>query len=164
MIYKEIEGDLIELAKAGHFDVIAHGCNCFCRMKRGIAPQMVKAFGVDKFLSETTDEGDVDKLGSIDWDHVSVFANKELRVEGRMSVVNAYTQYHWTEPGPNGIPLDYHAMAMCFAKINADFKGEHLGIPRIGCGLAGGDWEKVKELINQYLSDMKQVTVVNLKS
>jgi O-acetyl-ADP-ribose deacetylase (regulator of RNase III) len=55
-------------------------------------------------------------------------------------------------------------MAMCFDKINADFKGEHLGIPRIGCGLAGGDWEKVKELINQYLSDMKQVTVVNLKS
>jgi hypothetical protein len=26
--YKEVFGDLIELAKRGQFDVIGHGCNC----------------------------------------------------------------------------------------------------------------------------------------
>lgn len=26
---KEIEGDLLMLAKQGHFDVVVHGCNCF---------------------------------------------------------------------------------------------------------------------------------------
>lgn len=52
MLYEEIEGDLIALAKQGLFDVIAHGCNCFCTMRAGIAPQMVKAFGVDKLHLE----------------------------------------------------------------------------------------------------------------
>ena len=37
MNYKEIEGNLISLALAGNFDVIAHGCNCFCTMQSGIA-------------------------------------------------------------------------------------------------------------------------------
>ena len=29
---KTIEGNLISLAKAGQFDVIVQGCNCFCTM------------------------------------------------------------------------------------------------------------------------------------
>ena len=33
---KTLQGDLIALAQAGAFDVIAHGCNCFCTMGRGI--------------------------------------------------------------------------------------------------------------------------------
>jgi len=49
MDYQEIEGDLIVLAKEGKFDVIAHGCNCQCIMGAGLAPQMAKAFGADKF-------------------------------------------------------------------------------------------------------------------
>ena len=40
----EIKGDLIELAKAGEFDVIAHGCNCFNAQKSGIARQMAEEF------------------------------------------------------------------------------------------------------------------------
>ena len=32
MIYQEIEGDFIQLALQGKFDVIAHGCNCQCTM------------------------------------------------------------------------------------------------------------------------------------
>jgi O-acetyl-ADP-ribose deacetylase (regulator of RNase III) len=34
---KTTKGNLIHLAKAGHFDVIVHGCNCFCAMGKGIA-------------------------------------------------------------------------------------------------------------------------------
>jgi O-acetyl-ADP-ribose deacetylase (regulator of RNase III) len=29
---KVIKGDLIQLAKDGKFDLIVHGCNCFCTM------------------------------------------------------------------------------------------------------------------------------------
>ncbi len=32
-----INGDLIDLAKNGNFDVIIHGCNCFRTMGVGIA-------------------------------------------------------------------------------------------------------------------------------
>jgi len=35
-----VDGDLVQMAKEGKFDVIAHGCNCFCAMGAGIAPQI----------------------------------------------------------------------------------------------------------------------------
>ena len=52
MEYKIIKGDLIEKSLNGEFDVIVHGVNCFCTQKSGLAPQMVKAFGTDKFSKE----------------------------------------------------------------------------------------------------------------
>lgn len=37
-----------------------------------------------------------------------------------------------------------------------------IGLPQIGCGLAGGDWNKVKEIIKKELKDCF-VTVVIYK-
>ena len=34
---KIVAGDLLQLALDDHFDVIIHGCNCFCTMGAGIA-------------------------------------------------------------------------------------------------------------------------------
>mgnify|MGYP001795501660 FL=1 len=34
---KTIKGDLVKLAIKGEFDLIIHGCNCFCTMGAGIA-------------------------------------------------------------------------------------------------------------------------------
>ena len=62
---QEISGDLIKLALEGKFDVIAHGCNCFCTMKSGIAPQMAKNFGCNKFEIESYPS--IEKLGCIDF-------------------------------------------------------------------------------------------------
>ena len=47
-------------------------------------------------------------------------------------------------------------------KINHMFKGQHIGLPRIGCGLAGGDWDIVRGIIQTELKDC-HVTVVNYK-
>ena len=52
MKYQEVKGDLIEMALAGDFDVIAHGCNCFCKQRSGIAKQMVENFSTHLFESE----------------------------------------------------------------------------------------------------------------
>jgi len=35
----------------------------------------------------------------------------------------------------------------------------HIGLPKIGAGLAGGDWNRIKEIIKTELTDCK-VTVV----
>ena len=43
-MYKEVKGDLIKLTLEGEFDVIAHGCNCFCTMGSGIAVAMKNTF------------------------------------------------------------------------------------------------------------------------
>lgn len=151
MKYEEIEGNLITLAKEGRFDVIAHGCNCFCKMKRGLAPQMDTAFDCAHFPMESPQlVGDIKKLGQIDYQYL------KLNDKVTLAVINAYTQYHWdTETKP----LDYDALTLCLRKINHIFKGKHIGLPQIGCHLAGGDWETVKRIIIKELSGM-DITIV----
>lgn len=175
MNYNEVEGDLIELALQGEFDVIAHGVNCFCKQANGLAPQMVRAFGTDSFKLERSEyKGDILKLGNIDsklfyqekedlggkW---VPYPDEEAFLSGKvLTVVNAYTQYGYGKNHSDGQenPLDYDALRLCLKKINHIFKGQHIGLPRIGAGLAGGDWEIIKMFIIGELEDCK-VTVVN---
>lgn len=151
-----IEGDLIELAKQGAFDVIAHGCNCRSAMGAGIAPQMAKAFGCDKFWMERLGTT-ITKLGNIDYQHF-IIEEKEL------TVVNAYTQYNYGRNHDDGdaIPFSYEAFTLCMKKMNNIFEGKHIGLPKIGAGLAGGDWSLIENIIKKELKDCK-VTVVNYK-
>lgn len=149
--YNEVDGNLITLARKGEFDVIVHGCNCFCKMKRGIAPQMAAAFGCDKFLLEGKQyEGDINKLGNID------FQNTLISERDSVTVVNAYTQYNWSTETK---PFDYQAFQLCLRKINHLFQGKHIGLPKIGSHLAGGDWERIKSIIQTELNNC-DITVV----
>ena len=158
--YREIEGDLIKLAKEGKFDVIAHGCNCFCTMKRGIAPQMAAAFGCDRFsLEDDRYEGDITKLGNIDWKNTPITKPPMRQVNYYVKVVNAYTQYHWNTQTK---PFDYEAFTLCMRKMNKVFAGERVGLPQIGSHLAGGDWERIKTIIRKELTACN-VTVVIYK-
>lgn len=192
-----IDGDLIKLALSGKFDVIAHGCNCFCTMGAGIAPQMAAAFGCDEFdkeltsytdydedgdpyVVETSNRGDINKLGNIDWEHQYLWFKHPKAKDGLavsmghksvgqpdvqdIIVVNAYTQYMYGRNHADGVsnPFDYEAFTMCMRKMNQVFKGKHIGMPKIGAGLAGGNWNRIEHIINVELKDC-QVTVVNYK-
>ena len=169
MEYNEIEGDLIKLAKEGKFDVITHGCNCLSSMGAGIAPQMAKAFGVDRFEMETWG-ATIHKLGCIDWQTFvlgekaiwSLEDAKNNRNEPELVVVNSYTQFRYGKNHADGDskPLDYEALTMCMRKINNEFKGKHIGLPKIGVGLAGGDWNRIKQIIQTELKDMKVSIVI----
>ena len=172
-MYNEIQGDLIQLAKEGKFDVITHGCNCFCTMGAGIAPQMADAFFADEMEKEDDEyRGDINKLGTIDWHYITdtggrvrVSNPNDLHVgDVLVTVVNSYTQYHYGRNHLDGVskPLDYEALTMCMRKINRIFKGLHIGLPQIGAGLAGGDWERIKQIIQTELKDC-DVTVVIYK-
>lgn len=157
-MYQEIEGNLITLALEGKFDVIAHGCNCFCTMGAGIALPMAQTFGADIIDNEYEAEyykclewHRSEKLGNIDW----YYPKNDLNIDcpDNLIVVNAYTQYHL---GPN---LDIDALTLCLRKMNFSFSGKHIGLPQIGCGIAGGDWNIVSEIIKKELANCK-VTVV----
>ena len=168
MIYQEIDGDLITLAKAGTFDVIAHGCNCHSTMGAGIAPQMARAFGCDRFVMERIGS-DVNKLGNIDYQtfvltKLTADDIKNGNFKPELTVVNAYTQFNYGRNHADGDakPLSYEALTLCMKKINVLFAGKHIGLPKIGAGLAGGDWERIKFIIQRELQDC-QVTVVNYK-
>ena len=149
---KYIEGDLITLGKNGQFEVITHSCNCFSKMGRGIAPQMAKEFGCDKFPMEKKTTDKFLKLGNIDWDFF-IYGNHEL------AVVNSYAQYHWSEPSKYGFPADYDSLTLCLRKINFQFPNLRVGLPKICAGLAGGDWNKIEKIIQDELFNC-DVTIV----
>jgi O-acetyl-ADP-ribose deacetylase (regulator of RNase III) len=173
---KIIEGNLITLAKQGHFDVITHGCNCFCTMGAGIAVDMRLNFDCDKFPMEAPEyRGDMNKLGTIDYQVKNLVLDKPIKV-GNLNllapdfggfplvVINSYTQYRYGSNHPDGMrnPVDYDAITLCMKKINHIFKGKSLGLPKIGCGLAGGEWNVVRQIIEREIFDM-DVTVIDFK-
>ena len=161
-------GNLITLAKDGHFDVISHGCNCFCTMGAGIAPQMAKAFECDNYKMESPDyRGDINKLGTIDYELRNVVIEKNINIKSEkvkapdfgghpLYVINSYTQYHYGINHSDGVsnPVDYDAITMCMRKINHTFAGKTIGLPKIGAGLAGGDWNKILKIIDTELNKM----------
>lgn len=169
--YNEVKGDIISLALEGKFDVVVHGCNCFCVMGAGLAPQMVQAFNVDKFPMEGKEHmGDINKLGTIDYQPQLLvnkvaypYSAKRLILNqglpySQLIVVNAYTQYD-TRSKENLSPVDYEAITLCMRKMNVEFQNLHIGLPFIGAGLAGGDWNKINTIIKQELKDC-DVTIV----
>ena len=143
---KEINGDLIQLANQGLFDVIGHGCNCFCTMGAGLAVSMKHAFPEIIMADECTRKGDKNKLGT--FSHVDY---------GHLIVLNLYTQYKYSGPEVNA---DYDAIRKCMQGIRKRYSGKCIGLPKIGAGLAKGDWSIISKIIEEELSD-EDVTIVN---
>jgi O-acetyl-ADP-ribose deacetylase (regulator of RNase III) len=147
---KTTKGNLIHLAKAGHFDVIVHGCNCFCAMGKGIARSIKLEFPEAYAADCTTPQGDLSKLGSFSQAVVSLGA-------GAVTVVNAYTQYDYRGEQPN---VNYEAIRLAFRAIKQAFPGARIGYPRIGAGLARGDWAIIAAIIDEELAGEDHTVVI----
>lgn len=149
MIVKYIKGDIVKLFLEGKH--VAHGCNCFHSMGAGVAGQLAKAYSpilsIDKAGS---DYGCANKLGT--------FTRASLhRGSNANYCFNLYTQF---EPGPN---LDYAALLGAFIELD-NFSASLITpltvyIPRIGAGIAGGDWDKIELLINNFTPNTKIIVV-----
>ena len=148
-VMKTISGDLIQLAQEGAFEVIAHGCNCQCVMGAGIAKTIKKVFPKAYDADCRTKKGSRDKLGSCS------VATCETAT-GSLEVVNAYTQFHWRG---SGVKADYEAIRTCMQWIKRRYAGQRIGLPKIGAGLAGGDWKIIQAIIEEELAD-EDVTIV----
>jgi O-acetyl-ADP-ribose deacetylase (regulator of RNase III) len=126
-------------------DIIAHCCNCKLGFGSGIAGQIRKqlpyayrAFSEDIRTPE-------DKLGTY---------SLGLSLDNRPDVFNLYGQLSYG-PGDKQY-VDYRALLQSMLSMMdyvVDWKSKStkkfkIGLPYlIGCGLAGGDWHIVEELI-----------------
>ncbi len=146
---RTLKGDLIELALAGSFDVIVHGCNCFCTMGAGIAKSIREIFPEAWEADLATTAGDKAKLGT--------FTMASVKRNGHeLTIVNAYTQYGYAGPGRLA---DYDAVRRVFASLKQNFSGRRFGYPKIGAGLAKGDWNMIRNIIDEELDGENHVLV-----
>jgi len=142
---KYVKGDLIRDAERD-FDVIAHGCNCWCTFGAGIALNVKNTYPRAYDADTATAYGDSDKLGTY-----TMWENDDI------TILNLYTQ--WNYKGSNGVKADYDAIRNCMILIKEDFGGKKIGLPLIGAGLAGGDWDIISKIIEEELEG-EDVTVV----
>ena len=138
---KTVQGDLIKLARKGEFDVIVHGCNCFCTMGAGIALTIKKRFPEAYEADLKTAKGDEGKLGT--------FSSAVVQTaHGELTVVNGYTQFNFRGRGRKA---DYEAIRSVFRLVKQEFAGKRIGFPAIGAGLAGGNWKVIAQIIAEEL-------------
>lgn len=146
---KILTGDLIKLAVKGEFDLIIHGCNCFCTMGAGIAKTIKEKFPEAYRADLETEKGARSKLGQISWG--------ETKIEsGTLIIVNGYTQFNWRGRGKKA---DYDAIREVFKKVKQNFSGLRIGYPAIGAGLAGGEWEVISKIIEEELKGENHIFV-----
>lgn len=146
---KTFTGDLLQCALNGEFDVIIHGCNCQCQMGKGIALSIKRLFPEAYAADLRSPKGDRSKLGTV--------TVAEIVRNGKVfHVVNGYTQDHWRGEGNKA---DYAAIRAVMRAVRSQFSGKRIGYPKIGAGLAGGDWEKILLIICEELAGEDHVYV-----
>lgn len=146
---KEKCGDLL----VQPVDIIAHQTNCVGKMNAGIAKQIK-----DKLL--TTEEFDkyvryCDKNGEYALGTVQI-----LKANDGREIANCFGE---NVPTEEGIDTNYEALRKSLKKVRdyADEKGLKVGIPGLlGCGLAGGDWNIVREMLYDFFGDSNDPDII----
>ncbi len=136
------KGDLLDV----NYGIIAHGVNCQGVMGSGVAKSIrsryPKVYG--KYLNFVQDNNRTSKssnlLGSV----------QAVEVHDDLVVLNMFTQDFY---GAQGYRFaNYEAIARCFETTNKLIKGldcefKTLNIPKIGAGLANGDWNVIEAIV-----------------
>lgn len=187
---KELKGDLVEMAKRGDFDIIVHGCNCFNTMGAGIAKQIRENFPESYEADCRTAKGSALKLGSFSvaravYLDVQLADNLEcINIhQSIFYIVNAYTQYGYGREAPrahfepnafitflesfkNYVDLMYKSNMRKneVGRFNDQPVKLEIAFPRIGCGLGGGDWEHVQQILSDFASEVSEVANVTVVS
>jgi len=141
IIYKQ--GNLLDCEE----DIIVHGVNCQGKMGRGVAKAIRDKWPVvyDYYAAYFTEGANPEMLGKI------VIAP----IGFGKYVINAFTQ---NGHGRNNIIVyvDYNAVRSCFvdltqAILRSKFADKEVGVamPKIGAGLANGDWEIISSIIEE---------------
>jgi O-acetyl-ADP-ribose deacetylase (regulator of RNase III) len=119
-------------------------------MGAGVAKGIKAAFPEAYQADLGTPKGDRTKLGTIS------FAT--CRRDGhKITIINGYTQFQFA---PTGVQVDYAGMRAVMREVKKVFGGQRIGYPKIGAGLAGGDWSIISEIIDEELHGEDHTLVV----
>lgn len=154
---KTIKGNLLDLAEQGMFDIILHGCNCQNTMKSGIAGEIAKRYPWVVEADLQTVKGDRGKLGSASSAAVNLKNHTFL-------VVNMYTQEYYGRDSSVQY-VEYWAVDSALKYVASylqqrNWTDVRIGYPKVGCGLANGDWNIVSQIFESVLSEYDHTLVI----
>ena len=136
IIYRQ--GDLLQTPET----VICHGCNARGSMGAGFALAVRKTYPVafDRYRAVFLDQGKRLELGQCIWVDCP---------DGR-TVINAVTQADYGRD-PNVVYVSYDAVSAVMQQIDVWTKtrggAQTVAFPKIGAGLANGDWSVIEKII-----------------
>ena len=151
MIVEYIKGSILDTT----IKYIAHGVNCQNKMGSGVAKVLYKSYPeVKEWYHEFCDSIDIEhRLGKVM--HIPTLTLDDKKI------INCFTQYDYGYDGKRYV--NYWAIGECFKKLAKDPRINELAIPKIGSGLAGGDWDIISQIINDATGDDLNVYVYYLE-
>jgi O-acetyl-ADP-ribose deacetylase (regulator of RNase III) len=129
------------------YDVFVHGVNTKGLYRAGVA-------GIVKLVYPECYDLYSDEIESLNYKDGGDILPYEIK-EGKV-ILNAFTQIN---PGADG---SYDLIDMCFNTIGQVYSDSKICYPLIGCGIAGLNWNAVKEIINYRLSETNHTCIVRL--
>lgn len=122
--------------------VLVHGCNCVGRYNSGLAKQIREKYpeAYESYLEYVKNNDRMYLLGSTD-----VVSIGESGI-----IVNAFTQRYYGRDKDTTY-VDYRAIGKVFYSVAKMFPDCAIIYPKIGAGLANGDWYEIKPIIDSAL-------------
>ena len=149
-----VKWDLIEAALDGHVDTIIHQCNCFHKMYRGFAAQVVDSFPLVKQVDLATEYADRSKMGTY-----------SMVKQRNVTIFNVYAQFR--TGGRNVNNTEYDMLAKGLKSVGDFLRSNNpsakIGMPRVGCHLGGSRWLDVRPIIERTLHDLDVVIYTPLE-
>ena len=150
-MFNIIIGDLIQLMLNKQVRYMAHGCNCYCRMRSGFAAGIHEHFYEAVDIDAKTAVGDRNKMGG----YTTVFI-----LRNNVQIFNLYTQFRYGSPSQNNFEIDAYAAALKRILPLIPEDGQ-LHIPAIGAGLGGGDIHEIISVTEGVLQQIgRKITMV----
>jgi O-acetyl-ADP-ribose deacetylase (regulator of RNase III) len=146
-----VRGDATRPASAGN-KIIAHVCNDIGAWGKGFVMSITMQYPTAEQAYRSWCQGNDDQqpfmLGEVQF----------VKVSDDVYVANMIGQ-HGIMIKDGITPIRYNALEKCLQtlRLYAQTIDASIHMPRIGCGLAGGEWNKVEALINTTIPDLHVV-------
>ncbi len=129
-------GDLMKFTESA----FGHGCNCQKTMGSGVAKAVKDTYPELTFVDKMDARAPIERLGEI----------TTVKLKNGKRGYNLYSQFEYF---PRGIcHLDYDALESALIYTTEDMikNGlQTLALPKIGAGLAGGDWNRILPILER---------------
>ena len=147
-----VEGDATDPIGAGE-KVIVHVCNDIGKWGKGFVLAVSRRWKEpEREYKAAFASPSAPRLGDV----------QLVRVTDAITVANLVGQHGIVSRRGGTPPVRYDAIREGLRKVSSFARARHASVhmPRIGCGLAGGDWAEVEPIIAETLADQNiEVTV-----